>query len=288
LLDQLFWQARTLYNAALEQRINVYQETGKGVNYPAQWSHFRDQRHNKPDVFGMLNATSVQQMLRRLDKSFSAFFRRLKAGENPGFPRFKSRSRFKSIEYRYGDGCKLRRQENGQVRFYLQNIGEVKVIYHRPIPKTAILKHVVVKRVNDKWYLCLMLEIPAPDHKPIPTGGAVGIDMGLQSLLATSAGDLFANPCCLKQSLAKLRIAQRRVSKPKKGSKHWYKAVRQVSRLHEKITNQRSDYWHTKWQKLVASWLSWTRPTQVNCAVVVGGWSRRVCLFVFISAMIAD
>ncbi len=243
-LDFLFWQARNLYNAPLEQRITVYQETGKGINYPAQWAHFRDERNNNPDTFGMLNASSVQQMLRRLDKSFSAFFRRLKAGETPGFPRFKGRSRFKSVEYRYGDGCKLRMKDNGQMRFYIQNIGEVKVIYHRAIPEGAVIKHVVIKRVNGKWYVCLMLELPEPDPQPVPAGSVIGIDMGLKSLLATSEGSLFDNPHWLRESLAKLRVAQRRVSRRKKRSKRWYKAVKQVARLHEKVANQRSDHWH--------------------------------------------
>ena len=244
LLDVLFWQARKLYNAALEQRICVYQNTGKGITYPIQWSHFRDQRNNDPDLYGMLNATSVQQMLRRLDKAFSAFFRRLKAGETPGFPRFKSRSRFKSIEYRYGDGCKLRQNENGQRRLYLQNIGEVKIIYHRPIPEDAVIKHAVIKRTNDKWYVCLMLELPDPALLPAPSRSQIGIDMGLSALLATSEGVLFENPQWLRRSLAKLRVAQRRVSRRKKGSKQWRKAVRQVARLHEKIKDQRSDHWH--------------------------------------------
>lgn len=243
-LDSLFWQARTIYNAALEQRITIYQQTGKGINYPAQWAYFRDERNNNPDLFGMLNATSLQQMLRRLDKAFFAFFRRLKAGETPGFPRFKGRSRFKSIEYRYGDGCKLRIKDNGQVRFYLQHVGEVKVIYHRAIPEDAVIRHVVVKRTNERWYVFLMLDIPDLKPKTAPTGTAIGVDMGLVSLLATSEGYLFDNPRWLRQSLAKLRVAQRKVSRRKKGSKRWHKAVRQVAHLYEKIANQRNDYWH--------------------------------------------
>jgi putative transposase len=104
-LDFLLWQGRNLYNAALEQRISVYEETGRGVSYYDQWAHFRDERRASPDTLGKLNATCVQQLLRRLDKSFKAFFRRLKAGEKPGFPRFKGRSRFHSLEFRHGDGC---------------------------------------------------------------------------------------------------------------------------------------------------------------------------------------
>jgi putative transposase len=72
-LDTLFSQARKLYNASLEQRITVYQETGQSIHYPAQWAHFREKRNNNVDTFRILNATSVQQMLRRMDKSFCAY-----------------------------------------------------------------------------------------------------------------------------------------------------------------------------------------------------------------------
>ena len=78
----------------------------------------------------------------------------------------------------------------------------------------------------------------------MPKGGQIGIDMGLRSLLATSEGELIDNPRWLSASLARLRVAQRRVSRRKKGSTRWRKAVRQVARLHEKVANQRTDYWH--------------------------------------------
>jgi putative transposase len=243
-LDSLFSQARRLYNAALEQRITTYQESGEGIRYPAQWAHFRDQRNHCPEEYGMLNATSVQQLLRRLDKAFAAFFRRVKAGETPGFPRFKGYHRFKSVEYRYGDGCKLREKDHGQKRFYLQHVGEIKLVYHRPIPEGAVIKHVVIKRVNDRWYVCLMLELPEKEQKPVPKGRPIGIDMGLCPLLATSEGELVDNPRWLRASLARLRVAQRRVSRRKQGSKRRRKAARQVARLHEQIANQRHDYWH--------------------------------------------
>jgi len=106
-LDFLLWQGRTLYNAALEQRIAVYRETGKGVTYPQQWARVRDLRREQPETLGQLNASCVQQLLRRLAQAFQAFFRRLQAGRTPGFPRFKGRDRFHSLEYRHGDGCKL-------------------------------------------------------------------------------------------------------------------------------------------------------------------------------------
>ena len=206
-----------------------------------------------PDTLGKLNATSMQQMLRRLDKAFAAFFRRLKAGEKPGFPRFKGRHRFHSLEYRYGDGCKLRFDAQEHALFYMQNVGEIKVKYHRPLPDGAEVKHVVIKRSNRKWYVCLMLELPDPE--PVAAEGpAVGIDMGLESLLALSDGTLIENPRWLRGSLAKLRIAQRRLSRRKLGSTRRREAAAQVARLHERIANQRRDFWHKTTRQIVEAY----------------------------------
>lgn len=113
-LDIILCQQRILYNAALEQRKTVYEETGKGVSYTDQWAHFRDVRHANPDTFRLVNATSLQQLLRRVDKAYRAFFRRLKAGETPGYPRFKGRNRFHSMEFKHGDGVKLFQNERGR------------------------------------------------------------------------------------------------------------------------------------------------------------------------------
>lgn len=182
-LDFLLWQMRTVYDDALNERRWAWERSCKSVSYYEQWTRFKQARKDFPDTIGFLNATSTQQMLRRLDKAFAAFFRRIKKGETPGYPRFKSRSRFKSIEYRYGDGCKL----NGN-RLYVQRVGEVKVKLHRPVPEGATVKHVVLKRSLGKWYVCLMLEMPAPEPQP-PAGEQVGVDVGLLHLLALSAHD---------------------------------------------------------------------------------------------------
>lgn len=210
-LDFILEQSCTIYNAALAQRRDVYEETGEGVSYIEQWTTFRDIRRANPDTLGQVNATSLQQLLRRLDKTFKAFFRRVKAGVEPGYPRFKGRNRFKSLEYRYGDGCKLRVDEYGRHVLYVQNVGEIKVKSHRPLPDDAVLKHVVIKRNLGRWYVCLMLEI----HDPVPpeaTGQQVGIDAGLMRLLTLSDGTVFENPRWLRQTLQKLRRTQRHLS----------------------------------------------------------------------------
>jgi putative transposase len=251
-LDFLLWQSRLVYNAALEQRITVYQETGRGIGYRAQCTHFRDMRRETPDTLGQVNASSLQHLLRRLDKSFAAYFRRLKTGEKPGFPRFKSRNRFHSIEYTYGDGCKLRQNEQGRRSFYIQNVGEMRLCYHRAIPEGAKIKHVVIKRVNEHWYICLMLELPEQGIRLIQTGKRVGIDVGLESLAALSTGELIENPRWLRESHAKMRRLQRHAARQVKASNRQRETYRQIARLHERISNQRTEYLHKVSSRLVA------------------------------------
>lgn len=122
-------------------------------------------------------------MLRRLDKTYSAFFSRIKADKTPGFQRVKGYDRFKIVQYRYGNGYVLCYRENEQVRFYTQNVGVAKVIFHLYIPDDANIKHVVVKRVNEKWYDSLMLEIPDQQIALHQECDTAGIDMGLKSLI---------------------------------------------------------------------------------------------------------
>ncbi len=250
-LDFILWQQRILYNAALEQRKTVYEETGKGISYVDQWAHFRDERRAHPDTFGQVNATSLQQLLRRVDKAYQAFFRRLKAGETPGYPRFKGRNRFHSMAFKHGDGVKLYQNERGQTRLRIQDVGDVKVKFHRQLPSGSKIKHVVVKRSLGNWYVTLMVAFDAPCLLP-PTGEAVGIDMGLKSLLALSEGTLIDNPRWLRVSQQRLRVLNRKLSRQKKGGSNWRKTASQLARLHSKTANQRRDFWHKTTRYLVS------------------------------------
>ena len=112
------------------------------------------------------------------------------------------------------------------------------------------MKHVVIKRNVGKWYVCLQIELP--DVEPILTPKlAVGIDVGLHSLLAMSDGTLVDNPRWLRSQLKKLRVAQRRMSRRKRGGSGRRKAAHQVATIHEKIANQRNDFWHKLTTQLV-------------------------------------
>lgn len=240
LLSRLFAQMQTVYNDALNERRVKWRASRRSVTYVQQWNRMRDERHRLPDEMGMLNATSIQQMLRRLDKAYQSLYK-----GRAGHPRFKNVKRFKSVEYRPGDGCKL-----SSNRLYVQHVGRIKVILHRIIPDKATIKHVVIKRSLGKWYVCLMLELP--DVEPVQSNRPdVGIDVGLHHLLAFSDGTIIDNPRWLRSNLADLRVAQRRMSRRRKGGSNWKKAARQVAVLHERVANTRREFWHQTTRRIV-------------------------------------
>jgi putative transposase len=237
-LDKLLEIHRTVYNDALTERRLAWERCHTSVNYYVQANQLRATRAEDGDL-AFANYSSLQHTMRRLDHSFSAFFRRIKTGETPGYPRYRSRKRFDSFEYTYGDGCKLRLEQ--RTRFYVQNVGELRIKYHRPALGT--IKHVVLKRSLGKWYACLQWEAAdtvAPGHE----GPAVGIDLGLHHLVALSDETFVENPRWLRESLADLRVAQRRLARRKRGSNRRRKAAVQVARRYEHVSGQRRDFWH--------------------------------------------
>jgi len=192
----------------------------------------------------------LQHILRRLDKSYSAFFRRMKAGETPGHPRFKGETRFNSLEYTYSDGVKLVYDDAyDRMALYVQNVGTIKLKLHRCLPDGSAVKHVIIKRKASGWYVCLMLD--CPDPRPCEPSGlpAVGGDMGLLRLLTLSDGTLIDNPRWLRDALDKLRVAQHRLARRVKSSKRRKKARLLVAKLHEHVAHIRRDCWHklTDW-----------------------------------------
>lgn len=251
-LDAMLEQHREVYNAALQQCKAVYETTGKGQVALEQWSYFREWRKQSGIT---INANSLVQTLRRLDTAYAAFFRRIKAGETPGHPRFKPAQRFSSMTYKYGNGVKLNYDESfDRFVLYVQNIGNIKIKFHRFLPDGATIKQVLIKRKARGWYVYFTLELPDPAlHEPngLP---AVGGDMGLSRLLTLSDGRQIDNPRWFRAGQAALRVAQRRLSRRKKGSQNRRDARQIVARHHEHVANQRKDFWHKTTRNLVRNY----------------------------------
>ncbi len=241
-LETMLETHRRLYNQCLEIRNSTYQEIGKGIRYSDQSAWYNAQRSENP-YFARLNFTSAQATMRRLDKAFQNFFRRVKAGDTPGYPRFKGRNRFNSIDFAsYGDGCKIK-----QGQLYLQCVGKLQVKWHRPIE--GEVKSLVIRREADQWYVSFRCQLLAAEKPPI-NNKAVGIDVGLNSFYATSTGDFKANPRFLKKSLTELRVASRSVARKVRGSVSRKKAVHQLQKVHRKVRNQRKDFHHKSAREL--------------------------------------
>jgi putative transposase len=238
-------EACRLYNAALDERRSAWRMQRISLNYYTQAAQLPEIR--AAGDLGVVNCSASQDVLRRLDKTFAAFFRRLKAGENPGFPRFRSRHRYDSLTWpKYGNGCTVRPNS----RLYLQGVGDVKVKFHRPLPTDATIKTVTAKREAGRWYVCFSVEMPGPAPSAC-ADLAVGLDVGLTSFAVLSDGTEIGNPRYLRLAERRLRIAQRKLARRKKRSHRRLKARQEVRRVHVHISNQRRDFHHKTARALV-------------------------------------
>jgi len=241
-LESQLDEARILYNAALQERRDAYRKTRTSLTYYDQAKQLKAIRAD--GNLGLANYSASQDILRRVDKTFKAFFRRVKARQKVGYPRFKSKTRFDSYTFpSYGDGCKVR--ENGKL--YCQGIGELKVKWHRPLQSK--IKTVTLKREAGRWYVCFSVET---EVLPLPESAeAVGIDVGLEAFATFSDGTRIENPRYFKTAQARLRRAQRKVARRKRRSQRRRKAVKALRRLHLHIHNQRRDFHHKVARSLV-------------------------------------
>ncbi|MEU2494434.1 transposase [Streptomyces sp. NPDC007883] len=233
-----------LYNAALQERRDAYRHVSKTtIRYGQQSAQLKDIRAFDPERQGRWSFSSQQATLRRLDKAFAAFFRRIKAGDEPGYPRFRPGKRFDTVEFpKDGDGCRWDSTPHDPVtRVRFQGVGHVKVHQHRPV--VGKVKTVSVKREGKRWYVILTAEQTAPEPLPA-TGSVVGIDMGIANFLADSHGGFVPNPRYDRRAAAKLEAAQQALSRCKRGSKRRHKAVEKAARLHRKVRRQRLDHAH--------------------------------------------
>jgi transposase len=106
-LEQTLWRCRTLYNTALEERITAYRRCGVTLTCYQQQAELPDLKAAFPE-YGDIHSQVLQDVLARLDTTYQAFFRRIKAGQTPGFPRFQGRNRYHSFTYKqYGNGARL-------------------------------------------------------------------------------------------------------------------------------------------------------------------------------------
>ena len=218
---------RELYNAGLQERRDAWSSHRKGIGYVARANPLGEIKAMRTDV-AAVHSQVLQDVLRRLDKTFQSFFLRCQRKQKPGFPRFRSKNRYDSFTYPQA-GFQL----NG--RLSLSKMGDVKIKLHRP-GKGAI-KTLTIKRENGLF-----------------NDKAIGIDVGVNSFAVLSDGTEMENPRWYRKMQKRLRRAQRRVARRKKFSKRWKKAIRMVGKIQRKVFNQRNDFQHKLSHAMVSNY----------------------------------
>ncbi|MGW4703007.1 RNA-guided endonuclease InsQ/TnpB family protein [Streptomyces sp. NPDC004285] len=237
----------SLYNGALQERRDAYRHASKAIRYGDQSAQLKEIRAFAPETQGRWSFSSQQATLRRLDKAFQAFFRRVKTGRAPGYPRFKGVGHFDTVTFpKDGDGCRWDSTPcASQTRVRLQGIGHVRVHQHRPV--RGRVKTISVTREGRRWFVVLACDEVSADALPA-TGMAVGIDLGTTRFLTESSGVYEPNPKFRAVISGRLAAAQRYLStfpkRPKRRTKRHRVAARKVAGLHAKIRRQRLDHHH--------------------------------------------
>jgi putative transposase len=240
-IDQTLETCRILYNDFLTERKEAYEKEQRKITCFEQINSLPTRKEANSflsEVFSQI----LQDIARKVNKSFQNFFRRI---GKVGYPRFKGKFRYDSFTYPQ-HGFKL---VNGK-QIYFSQLGNINIRKHREILGEVKTCSILVK--NGKYYACFSSEV---ETKPLPkTGKRVGIDLGLTSFLATSDGKLHQAPKTYKKAEKRLGEIQRIVSKRKKGSKRRKKTVSKLAVKHEKVANQRKDIAHKLSRKLVENY----------------------------------
>jgi len=235
LLMQHIHACRFVYNHSLEQKIRAYEQEGRKLSCFDLNNRLPVLKEEHPWLTEV-NSQSLQSANKNLDNAFTRFFR-----EKKGFPRFKSRKNpVQSFQVPQHYRVDFDREK---IRF--PKIGEVKTVFHRVF--TGKMKYATISVTSTgKWFVSILVDNGTPE--PAPTSFSLdttlGIDVGLTDFATFSTGEKIENSRYLKNSLRRLKVFQRRVSRKVKGSKNRQKAIRKLARCHETVTNQRNDFLH--------------------------------------------
>ena len=236
-LNQMFGNARFVYNWALKTRIEAYQTDKKSISAFTLMTELTQLK--KQTEFEWLNlsvAQSLQQSIVNMEKAFTRFFKQKK-----GFPKFKSKHNNKHV-VGFPQNTKIDFENN---KVLVNKVGWIKTRISRTF-EGNIKTSTIEKTASGKYFISITVELPdvKVKQKPIKKETAVGIDTGIKTFAVLSDGTEIENPKHLKTSIKRLKVLQKRVSKKVKGSNNRRKAVKKLAIVHEHIANQRLDFLH--------------------------------------------
>ena len=205
-LETILEGCQTLYNQALAMRKQAYEKFrsensryaghGESLSYKIQANHLTPLRQESC-FWSSIHIDVLQDTLRCLDKAYQAFFRRAKAGQDPGFPRFKGKGHYRSMTFSHLSKKLIRNVRKRMARIVVPKIGHIAIRYHRPLPNGTI-KHLTIQRKASGWHANIAVKVA--DVPEIEVQTTTGVDVGLESFLTTSDGDKVHNPRHFRES----------------------------------------------------------------------------------------
>ncbi len=243
-LAALVESQRLLYNAALEERIDCYRKTGRSISLYEQFNSLTVCRADDPEM-AALPVKLQRGTLRRLDLAYQAFFRRVKAGQKPGFPRFKGRNWYDTLEWSEFtgitfDGRRLRSKAFGSIRVHM----------HRPME--GEIKSARISRDGQGWHVCFSCRVETAEAVGAASDRRVGLSLGYgQHLVTISSGEKIPTPRAAKRAAQEIRRRQRHLARCKPDSRRRAKARSRVAAIHRKVRNKRRTCAHQISRQLV-------------------------------------
>jgi putative transposase len=214
---------------------------GQSLSYSQQCAELPGCKEVRPEL-AEVNSQVLQDAVKRVDRAFDGFFQRVKEGQRPGYPRFRSRLRYASLTFKqYQNSFDVQGGKERQGALILSKIGQVKMVMHRPlkgIPKTATVK----RTAAGKWFVSITVETEQGVDSLPPSEEQVGLDVGLNTFAYLSTGEQIANPRFFRDEEQALARAHRKLSKEQKGTKQREKQRKVVARMHERVRWRRENF----------------------------------------------
>ena len=240
---------RLLYNAALQERREAWSRARVLISFNDQTKSLTEIRSFDP-AYGGVPYTVSKWTLKRLDDAMKSFFRRAKAhAQKAGFPRFRGRDGWSSFGLHQIAGLRLK---NDRLLFSGGIVGGLRLRMHRVLPKNAVLKSAVFTREGRTWRVALAISTAtAVEHSA--AGTAIGVDVGVNWLAATSEGGLFQNFRPRRKRTQVLRRTQRALSRCRRGSNRRRKVRARLLREQRRVRNARTTRLHDVANAIVRS-----------------------------------
>jgi putative transposase len=267
-LNETLDACRWLYNHLLATRKTAYEQRGESLSLYQQQETFSLLKAEHPTLKGV-HSQVLQNVAVRIDLAFKAFFRRWKAGEKPGFPRFRGTERYDSFTFPQS-GFSITHDN----RIALSKIGRIKMVYHRPI-KGKVKTCTIRRSATGKWYVSFSVECEPLRLEPVAT--SVGIDVGLKTFATLSTGEEIANPRFFRQEEKALAKVQRKHNKLTQGTPVRRKHRKVIARVHERIKFRRENFTHQESRQIIDRFgVICVEDLQVNCMVHHHGLAKSI------------